>query len=236
MRSIRRRSYAQDHPGRGLGPFSSGHLTLIIVTLAIVLGLPTIASAVIPNGNTYNACANKKTGALRLIDTSKKQTCKKSTETAVSWSKTGAKGAKGATGPAGTNGTGAPGPSGVVSVATIDGFIGSSVTLSGTFQFLGGTTSVTVASGQNVVGSVNAALGSSGGASAKISLCESTGTPSPLHDYNQVSVDATKRSYTQSRTAALSPGTYTVGFCASGSGTLDTNDVSTGWFMVVTTS
>jgi hypothetical protein len=95
---------------RGFGPFSGGQLTLIVVTVAIVIGFPTIASAVIPNGNTYNACALKTTGALRVIDTSKSQTCKQ-TETKLSWSKTGAAGAKGA--------TGARGPSGILGVELV---------------------------------------------------------------------------------------------------------------------
>src|SRR5256885_17130458 len=34
------------HEGRGLGPFTSGHLTLIIVTLTIVIGFPFAAFAV----------------------------------------------------------------------------------------------------------------------------------------------------------------------------------------------
>ena len=89
--------------GRGWGPFSGGQLTVVIGIFAVVIvfGVPAIASAVIPNGNTYNACALKTTGALRVIDTSKHQTCK-TTETKLSWSKTGAKGATGPTGPSGS--------------------------------------------------------------------------------------------------------------------------------------
>ena len=87
--------------GRGWGPFTGGQLTLIIGMLAVVVAFPMVASAVIPNGNTYNACALKTTGALRVIDTSKHQTCK-TAETKLSWSKTGAKGATGSTGAPGS--------------------------------------------------------------------------------------------------------------------------------------
>jgi hypothetical protein len=110
--------------GSGLGPFTGGQLTLIIIVLGVVIGFPMIASAVIPNGNTYNACAAKKGGALRVIDKSKNQRCAK-TETALSWSKTGppgAPGARGATGTSGTNGTnGTPGSARAYAYVHADG-------------------------------------------------------------------------------------------------------------------
>ena len=100
---MRRRNHQPNagRPGKGLGPFSGTQLTLIIIVLAVVLGFPMIASAVMPNGNTFTACASKKTGALRVIDKSKNQRCAK-TETPLTWSKTGPTGARG---PTGTNGT-----------------------------------------------------------------------------------------------------------------------------------
>jgi hypothetical protein len=87
---------------RGLGPFSGRQLTIIIcVTIvAAVAGLPMVASAVIPNAKgVYNACMNNKSGAVRLIDPSKKQKCNKTTEKRMSWNKSGP------TGPAGTPGS-----------------------------------------------------------------------------------------------------------------------------------
>src|ERR1700681_4399143 len=90
--------------GGGWGPFTGGQLTAIILAVVAVVGVPAIASAVIPNGNTYNACAAKSNGALRVIDTSKHQKCNKSTETAVSWSKVGATGPRGLQGVRGLQG------------------------------------------------------------------------------------------------------------------------------------
>jgi hypothetical protein len=83
--------------GRGWGPFTGAQLTLAFVALAILVGSAVIASATIPNGKTFNACYDKSSGALRLIDKSKGKKCK-ATEAATNWSKTGAKGATGATG------------------------------------------------------------------------------------------------------------------------------------------
>src|SRR5256885_16497399 len=83
--------------GRGWGPFSGTQLTLIIGMLAVVVAFPMVASAVIPSGGKFYGCSNKTSGALRLIDKSKHQTCK-TTESAVSWSQTGPAGAAGATG------------------------------------------------------------------------------------------------------------------------------------------
>jgi hypothetical protein len=116
---------------RGRRPFTGKQFAVIVATFAVVVGLPVAASAVIPNGNTYNACAAKKNGALRAIDTSKHQKCA-STETKVSWSKAGTPGPKGATGANGANG--ANGPSGVVGMETFDPNGGTNT---GSIQFLG---------------------------------------------------------------------------------------------------
>jgi hypothetical protein len=102
---------------RGLGPFTGAQLTLVIIVLAGVIGFPMIASAVMPNGNTLNACASKKTGALRVIDKSKNQRCAK-TETPLTWSKTGPTGARG---PSGTNGT--PGSARAYAYVQADGTV-----------------------------------------------------------------------------------------------------------------
>ena len=90
--------------GRGFGPFSGGQLTAITVAVIAVIGFPMIASAVSPSGNTFHACASKKTGALRVIDKSKKQHCGPN-ETPLSWSQTGPQGAPGTNGTNGTNGS-----------------------------------------------------------------------------------------------------------------------------------
>jgi hypothetical protein len=83
---------------RGLGPFSGRQLTTIVCVaiIAAVAGLPMVASAVIPNAKgVYNACVNKKSGAVRLIDPSKKQHCNKTKEKSVSWNKAGKQGPAG---------------------------------------------------------------------------------------------------------------------------------------------
>src|SRR5262245_53719677 len=54
----------------------------LIVTVTLSAG---IAIATIPNGNTINACRNKSTFALRVIDKDLGQACNPTTETALSW-------------------------------------------------------------------------------------------------------------------------------------------------------
>lgn len=152
----------------------------------------------------------------------------------------GPKGATGATGAPGVNGNdGTNGSSGVVSIKTVGGPV-SNTTLSGALQYLGPTTSVTVAAGQKVVGSVAASLASSGSSTLSLSLCEDTGGTLSRFvgatTFSVFTVDATKRSYTAANAATLSAGTYTVGLCGGGSGTLDTNDWAIGWFMVASSS
>ena len=81
----------------------------ISIAMLLVLALFQVApSMAIGESTKVLACANKKTGALRLAY--KKCT---SREKAVSWNQAGSTGATGATGPAGATGpTGAPGPTG----------------------------------------------------------------------------------------------------------------------------
>jgi hypothetical protein len=45
--------------GRGLGPFSSGHLTIVIVTVVIVVAFPFAAFAVTGN-NVFTGATNKR--------------------------------------------------------------------------------------------------------------------------------------------------------------------------------
>jgi len=85
--------------------FSPWQRTIITCVAIVTVGATAtaIASAAIPNGSTFNACYNKTSGALRLIDKSKAQKCK-ATESPTSWSKTGPRGATGATGGVGPSG------------------------------------------------------------------------------------------------------------------------------------
>jgi hypothetical protein len=95
----------RNRPDRGLGPFTGRQLTTIICVtiIAAVVGLPMVASAVIPNAKgVYTACMNNKSGAVRLIDPSKKQVCNKTREKRISWNRTGK---QGPTGPAGVPGS-----------------------------------------------------------------------------------------------------------------------------------
>jgi hypothetical protein len=55
--------------------------------LACVLLGAGIAIADVPDGNTIHACRNTTTFVIRVIDTSKGQTCSTSTETALSWTR-----------------------------------------------------------------------------------------------------------------------------------------------------
>src|SRR5262249_37705853 len=107
---------------RGLGPFSSNQLTIIVCVgmLALVAAVPLVAGAALPNGNTYHGGANKKSRALRVVDHSK-ELCQL-TEIPVNWSKAGA---KGATGPQGRPGSdGAPGAKGATGATGATGAAG----------------------------------------------------------------------------------------------------------------
>jgi hypothetical protein len=108
-------------------------LLALILVLVLVQALPTPASA----ANTkVTACANKKTGVLRLA--TPKCTSK---ERKVSWGITGPKGAKGSTGPAGVAET--------LTTKTIYYYDPSSTTSCPTYDALNVVTSVRSASGVN---------------------------------------------------------------------------------------
>jgi hypothetical protein len=91
----------------------------LLLILALLVATGSIALAAIPGGDgTITACAHKRSGALRLIDTAKTKRCK-SSERRVAWNQrgpagaNGAAGATGARGPAGASGTsGAAGANG----------------------------------------------------------------------------------------------------------------------------
>ncbi|MGH3072736.1 MAG: hypothetical protein ACRDNB_10780, partial [Gaiellaceae bacterium] len=60
-----------------------------------------IAVAAIPgDGGVIQACYTKGTGALRVIDTARGQTCHPTKELALAWNQAGAKGDPGPAGPA----------------------------------------------------------------------------------------------------------------------------------------
>lgn len=75
----------------------------LIIGLSIVLGASLLSVGVSSAASsTIKACAKKSSGAMRLIDSSKK--CK-SSERTLTWGAKGTTGAKGARGTAGSNGT-----------------------------------------------------------------------------------------------------------------------------------
>jgi hypothetical protein len=220
---------------RGLGPFTGGQLTAIVIALAAVVALPMIASAAIPNGNTYNACALKTSGALRVIDTSKHQTCK-TTETAISWSKTGARGPQGAPGVNGTNGAagatgangtngaaGATGASGVVTMQSLAGPVAQIALSVSVLQFIGPTRSVSVTDNQEITASATLSLYNPAELTGiYLDICwKQTFVGGSLHEdtnYMYVGVDQTRRTFTTTNTYSLAAGIYTVGACATTDG------------------
>jgi hypothetical protein len=109
--------------------------------------------------------------------------------------------------------------------------------LSSAFQFLGPTASVTLTSGQALVGTVSAGLGSSTGAIANFSICaDSGGGAFPLNGgILGIPIDAQRRIYSESvvlQPGTVSPGSYSVGLCATGNtATLNNNDWANGYVM-----
>lgn len=85
-----------------------------------------IAVAAIPDdGGVIQACYTKNTGALRVIDTARGQTCHPSKELALAWSQTGPKGDPGDPGPAGAKGDqGEPGADGMPGATGATGPVG----------------------------------------------------------------------------------------------------------------
>jgi hypothetical protein len=75
-----------------------------LLVMALLLLGGSVAYAAIPDSQgVIHACRNAKSGALRVIDTDKGQTCGKD-EAALSWNQTGPQGPAGPAGPAGTPG------------------------------------------------------------------------------------------------------------------------------------
>lgn len=118
-----------------------GTFLLGVLVTAVSIGAVTNASAA--NDKSITACANKKTGAMRLLTKGK---CK-STETSLSWNQqgpTGNTGEAGPAGPAGTAGpTGAAGATGATGARGASGPAGSNATVSTqsvTLRYLGAQT------------------------------------------------------------------------------------------------
>lgn len=71
---------------------SRGMVALVSLAACLVLGAVVTAAVFAQSDKTINGCKNKKSGALRIISSS--GSCK-STETAISWNKTGPPGPQG---------------------------------------------------------------------------------------------------------------------------------------------
>ena len=220
-----------------------------VVTAMVVGG---IAWAQIPDTNgVITGCYNNKSGALRVIDTSK-TTCVAKTETQLTWNQKGVAGAPGAQGATGANGSnGAPGSSGFVSVTPLDRIPFGTV-LTSPFQMIDAPgTPVTVAAGQKLIISLTVPLRSTAGANGLIFLCDdavpgfeslssieqlnvTAGAPTSLHALSGAST-----SIVGSATPGdfpISAGTYHVGVCVNGSGLVDSGGFEETGFVTVVNS
>ena len=89
--------------------------TLVVVNILIGLGLVS-SQSVLAAGSSINACVDKKTGVVRIVNK-----CK-TTEKAMTWNQTGVAGPKGDVGPKGD--TGKTGPQGLTGLAGQQGVQG----------------------------------------------------------------------------------------------------------------
>ena len=220
-----------------------------IVTALVVGG---IAWAQIPGPlGVITGCYSNKTGALRVIDTSK-TTCVAKSETQLEWNQQGVAGAPGAQGATGTNGSnGAPGASGVVSVTPLAN-IPFPTALTSAFQMIDAPgTTVTVGAGQKLMISLTEPLRSTAGANGFMFLCDDAvpgfeplssdlqfnivaGAPPSL-----IALSGATTGIVGSATPGFLPitaGTYHVGFCANGSGTIDGAGLNESGFVTVVNS
>lgn len=93
---------------------------IAVASVALLIAGGGIALASIPGGGVVHACYQKRTGALRVIDTARRGFAVKcrSTERALTWSQHGPQGVRGTAGPPGTPGTpGTPGSPGAPGTA-----------------------------------------------------------------------------------------------------------------------
>jgi hypothetical protein len=96
---------------RGLS--RGGRLIVALAVGGVLFGVATAVQADIPDAGVIHGCYQKSGGSLRVIDTSRGDTCR-SSEQVVNWNQTGPTGATGPTGSTGPTGaTGATGATGI---------------------------------------------------------------------------------------------------------------------------
>ena len=233
--------------------FRSRLFTACVASAAAALVVGGIAWAQIPATNgVITGCYNNKSGALRVIDTSK-TTCVAKTETQLEWNQQGVAGATGATGATGANGSnGAPGASGVVSVTLLDR-LPFTIALDSTWQMIDAPgTPVTVAAGQKLVISLDIPLqASTGTGTVFMRLCSdavplfgeslSSSQAFPIGPtLTQFSLSGASTSIGGGGDLPISAGTYHVGLCVTGLGSTPIitsgGQNETGFAMVVNSS
>lgn len=141
--------------------------------------------------------------------------------------------AAGPPGPAGP-----AGPTGVVSTARFTGPM-STLFVSGSYTFMGSTTTVTVEAGQRMTGSAMVPIGvDAGAATVQLDLCYRTsGTADALTgfngaEYSVVEVSTVRVSYAVTGTVVPGPGTWEVGVCAITDANLNDNNFVNGYVQV----
>ena len=148
-------------------------------------------------------------------------------------------GPPGPQGPAGPEGPEGPeGPTGVVSTARFTGLM-NTLFVSGSYTFMGPTTTVTVGAGQRMTGSAMAPIGvNAGAATVQLDLCYRTsGTSDALTgfngaEYSVVEVSTVRVSYAVTGTVVPGPGTWEVGVCAITDANLNDNNFVNGYVQV----
>jgi len=123
-----------------------------------------------------------------------------------------------------------------VSVQPFGGSVPNPIVM-GTLVFIGPTVNVTVGAGQKIVFDDAIQLGSTAGATISPTPCYSSGGTPATFDGNYLDgltiAAGTRRDIHISDALSPGAGTYTVGVCGFGSGTLDLNDFSQGYAMVI---
>lgn len=125
---------------------------------------------------------------------------------------------------------------------TITRFSGPIGTIAGgattTFSFIGGTSTLTLATAQKLSGVSSVGLGTTAGvANVDVALCyqPSGGAIASIPVYMTFEADTTRvaNGIAGSTTGTIAAGTYTVGVCARNNGAqaLDSNDYTSGWIM-----
>lgn len=221
--------------------FRSRLFSVCVATIVTAMVVGGLAWAQIPGPlGVITGCYSNKTGALRVIDTSK-TTCVAKTETQLEWNQQGVAGVSGA--------QGAPGASGVVSVTPLDRIV-NGTTLNATWQMVDAPgTPVTVAAGQKLVMSLDVPLQTdSGTGTVFMRLCSdavplfgesmSSSQIFPIGPtLTQFSLSGASTSIGGGGDFPISAGTYHVGLCVTGLGTTpgisSAGQEETGFVMVV---